>query len=566
MPAVLHRRSVSHRTLCFVLAVLTLASPAPLLAQETATAAAAPAGGAPLDGSYALPDACFAMVLRPAQVFRAPAAAMVPYEVIQAAVMQETGLDALAAEQLVLTITPPVVGPPAFSLHSKFSAPFTLNTDNLPLPVNEEELNGKRYLHAQGDPSGPSFYFPDDASFVTANELAISALTGAERANPGPLLTKFLAADRGDDLLAMVDLEPLRPLIGMAMGQAGLPPEMAEFGTLPNLIKTVELHVNLSHEAPSELIVSANNEADALALVAAFDKVKGMMTAQMSAQARELLASEDPVEQASGRYAQRMMVRMDQQMQLAREGDRLIIFRTDPSQPGANNQMVQVAVIGVLVALLLPAVQAAREAARRNTSLNYMKMMMLALHNFASAQGTFPAHAKYSADGKPLLSWRVMILPYMEQQALYEQFHLDEPWDSEHNKTLIPLMPDMYRDSSSSHATADGLTNFLGVAGEGRLFDGTEKGRRMAAITDGMSNTLAIVQVSDDSAVEWTRPDDWEMDEAAPVAGLGGLNAGGVFLAAFCDGHVEAISTAVDPTVLKAISTVEGGEVVDGGY
>ena len=196
-----------------------------------------------------------------------------------------------------------------------------------------------------------------------------------------------------------------------------------------------------------------------------------------------------------------------------REGERLVIFRVSGAGDQAN-MLTMTAVTGILVALLLPAVQAAREAARRSQSMNNMKNIMLALLNYESARKAFPAHANYSADGKPLLSWRVHILPFMEQQALYDQFHLDEPWDSEHNKTLIPRMPEFYLDPSSGRLPAEGRTHYLGVKGEGMLFNGTDKGVVIESVSDGTSNTIAIVQVNDDRSTTWTKPDDWEPDLA----------------------------------------------------
>ena len=81
--------------------------------------------------------------------------------------------------------------------------------------------------------------------------------------------------------------------------------------------------------------------------------------------------------------------------------------------------------------------------------------------------GRFPAHANYNESGKPLLSWRVHILPYLEAGHLYEQFHLDEPWDSEHNRQLIAKMPTSYLDPSSPKYTAEmGHTHYLGIKGE----------------------------------------------------------------------------------------------------
>ena len=80
------------------------------------------------------------------------------------------------------------------------------------------------------------------------------------------------------------------------------------------------------------------------------------------------------------------------------------------------------------------------------------------MHNYDSTHGSLPPHAIYGKDGKPLLSWRVLILPYIEEQALYEQFHLDEPWDSPHNEPLLRQIPRCYR-SPLDGGSAEGLTN-----------------------------------------------------------------------------------------------------------
>src|SRR5262245_66309297 len=100
-----------------------------------------------------------------------------------------------------------------------------------------------------------------------------------------------------------------------------------------------------------------------------------------------------------------------------------------------------------MLALLLPAVQAAREAARRNQSINNMKQITLGMQNHFTAKQTFPAPG--GAPGASQLSWRVHILPFIEEEALYKEFHLDEPWDSPHNKALIAKMPAVFRNPRS---------------------------------------------------------------------------------------------------------------------
>src|SRR5207253_8597338 len=143
------------------------------------------------------------------------------------------------------------------------------------------------------------------------------------------------------------------------------------------------------------------------------------------------------------------------------------------------------------------------EAAGRTTSSNNLKQMALAMHNYADVyRGDMPAHAIYSKDGRtPLLSWRVAILPYIEQDALYKQFKLDEPWDSEHNKKLIPLMPKLYAVPAAP--LKPGETHYRVFVGGGALFD-LAKPVRLVDTTDGTSNTLMVVETAD--TVVWTKP------------------------------------------------------------
>jgi hypothetical protein len=214
----------------------------------------------------------------------------------------------------------------------------------------------------------------------------------------------------------------------------------------------------------------------------------------------------------------------------------------------------------VMAALLLPAVQAGREAARRMQSQNNMKMIGLALHSYHAAHASFPPAYTTGKDGKPLLSWRVHILPYLDQDALYKQFHLDEPWDSEHNKALVTQMPPFYGRPGSAVAS-EGKTNYLTVRGEKTIFPG-DKGVTLAEIGDGSANTVMTVEVPDAGAVVWTKPDDFQYREENPLNGLTGLWAGG-FHAGFADGSVRFLSSSIEPKSLVALFTRNGGEPID---
>ena len=217
------------------------------------------------------------------------------------------------------------------------------------------------------------------------------------------------------------------------------------------------------------------------------------------------------------------------------------------------------------VAALLPAVSSARGAARRAHSMNNLRQLAISLHQHEAAQGAFPAG--YSADekGKPLLSWRVHILPYIEHQELYDQFHLNEPWDSPHNKKLIDKMPAVFR-SAASKAKKPGMTNYLGVGGADGIFvrpaAGGKFGSKMRDVTDGLSNTIMMIEVPDKMAVIWTKPADFAPDKKNPTKGLAGLHPDG-FTAGFADGSVRFYSKEIDADTFRALLTKSGGEVID---
>jgi hypothetical protein len=214
----------------------------------------------------------------------------------------------------------------------------------------------------------------------------------------------------------------------------------------------------------------------------------------------------------------------------------------------------------VLVALLLPAVQSARGAARSASSTNNLKQIALAIHNYHDAKRSLPPACKADKDGKPLLSWRVLILPFLEENELYKQFHLDEPWDSENNKPLIARIPDVYK-SPNSKVSGEGKTNYLTVRGPHSMFPG-DKALAFKDVPDGLSHTIMTVEANDDKAVIWTKPDDFQYDEEKPLDGLGGMQPG-AFLVGFGDGSVRRLPSTIDPKTLNALFTRDGGEPIN---
>ena len=254
-----------------------------------------------------------------------------------------------------------------------------------------------------------------------------------------------------------------------------------------------------------------------------------------------------------------------------------VIRRTDNGIECVSYEAIPGATSGLPLslgaAIVLPAMQKARatardfaggssnapESAKRAQTSNNLKIIGLALQTYHDANKKFPGAFSADSSGQPLLSWRVSILPFIDEIPLYQQFHLNEPWDSEHNKTLIDKMPACLKSPLSKNVEP-GKTNYLGVRGEHAFFkDGT--GVRVADIPDGLSHTIAVVEADDERAVTWTKPDDYAYDPENPSAGLGGLFATG-FNALFSDGSVQTIGKEVDKEALKAFFTRDGKEPV----
>ena len=218
-------------------------------------------------------------------------------------------------------------------------------------------------------------------------------------------------------------------------------------------------------------------------------------------------------------------------------------------------------VVGGAVALLLPAVQAAREAALRTQCMNNLKQIGLALHNYADAHGTFPPAYIADASGKPMHSWRVLILPYLEYQNVYNQYDFNEPWDGPNNSRLASLMPPVY--SCPSHPP-DGTntTSYMVVAGPGTAFPGATASR-FADITDGLSNTVAVVEST--GSTNWMAPEDLDfttmsfvINDPAGKAISSDHPGGAVVL--FADGSVRYVNDSLDPKTIKEMITSSGGE------
>ncbi len=200
-----------------------------------------------------------------------------------------------------------------------------------------------------------------------------------------------------------------------------------------------------------------------------------------------------------------------------------------------------------------------RPSARART-IDNLKRMGLAMGGYALANdGRFPPSSLYK-DGKPLLSWRVALLPFLDVYGgarLYQKFRLDEPWNSPHNEALLEEMPPEYAPVLGNEP-ARHFTYYQGFVGPGALFDG-EEGTRTADITDGLCWTLMVVEAAE--PVPWTKPEDLAYGKEQPLPKLGGQFEDG-FYVAFADGSARFLSRKVAPETIRALIMRSDGEVI----
>jgi hypothetical protein len=192
----------------------------------------------------------------------------------------------------------------------------------------------------------------------------------------------------------------------------------------------------------------------------------------------------------------------------------------------------------------------------------------LALQNYHDVHGAFPPAYVADANGRPLFSWRVLLLPYLGEQALFDQFDTSKPWNDRTNLAVLRHMPEVFRGPLASRRSI--FTHYAGVAGPDTFFDclqartnGTAcAGTQLASITDGTSNTVAVGEVTQ-ALIPWTMPEDVDIGRHPTLGehrGFSGVLKDSVPFV-FADGSVEFLPTSTPADVLHAFFTINGGEV-----
>jgi len=226
---------------------------------------------------------------------------------------------------------------------------------------------------------------------------------------------------------------------------------------------------------------------------------------------------------------------------------------------------VAIAALTVLGALLLPPGHHGHKHGRRMQCSNHLKQIGLSLQNYHDTYGSFPPVHIADSKGQPIHSWRVLILPFIEQKALYDRYSFDEPWDGPNNRKLHNEIVGVFCCPSDHANQPRTHTSYVAVMGPNTMWPGS-KATKYSDLTDGTSNTIMVVETHN-SGIHWMEPRDLHMTQMPlavnPPQGQG-ISSGhpNVALAVFADGHTNALTSKTPPDIIRRLLTIADGETI----
>lgn len=556
------RRAVLFAAAAGIIGLIVSGVRAPLVDRHELAGAAEPAKPTPtanapgktIDLSFVPPRAVAVLAIRPAELLaNADMQPLVKLLNETTGLEQKTGLKVENIEEVKLAVTRMPDRPgnmesvmiQVLKYKESFDWKAKIGGNIAGKPV-EASIAGKTYYHSdQGDAAiRPAFYIPDERTIVIGPEIDLQrAIVSGGKDKPE--WTETWEKSATGQAAAMIDLTAVGRALSEEMKQHPAPPQVMMFA--PIWEKGQRLFVSL--QADKGLNFSSRIQcasADDAARVQ--DTVQAVLTL-----ARNMLDEADrTVANATAQQAAAIVPLIDLASEVLKQGK----VQTEASTVSYASKL-DVDAAETAVSVLLPAVLAARQAAQQAQTANNLKQIMLAMHNYHDVHGHFPPPVVIGPDGKTPHSWRVAILPFIEQVQLYNQYKMDEPWDSENNKRVLDQMPPILRDPAAPN-TRD--TSYFALVGPvTALGSADSKGTQIQEITDGTSNTIAVVEAK--LPVPWTKPQDIDYAPDKPLPKFGGHHPGG-FWAGFCDGHVRFMNNNLDQQQLRAMITKAGGELV----
>jgi prepilin-type processing-associated H-X9-DG protein len=527
------------------------------MAQQPEPAAAGSAAGQqaatdPIDLKLVPSEACLVGAIRPARIFARPEMLKLAEVLNKQVEMEEAlGLPVEQIDQVIfvaLRPAPQIPGAPPMPpqprgqiLRATEPHDWAKYAGNLVPNAAEVRYAGQTYYRSTTQPNAPCYFRPDDRTIVIDEEASLFRYMLRAQGLPG----EHVWAGNWDQVsggvaAAAVDMSCIRLLLTDEMLRQPQSAPFAGFAPLWEESTSLVAGVTMNDTMQATIIAATPNEEGRVKVA---DTARALLTLMGN------IAKSTRQQAAASPDGAAALPFFDLGMGL------LATAKVDVDGSNVRAVASTDANVAQAAAILVPAVSAAREAARRAQAMNNLKQLALALHNYADVHKSFPPSVLYSPSNVPY-SWRVAVLPYLEQSELYQQYNFDQPWDSPGNLKVLERMPVVLRDPGADPTSTS--SSYFALTGPDAVF-GDRTGTGFQQILDGTSNTLMLVEAQRD--IPWTKPEDIAYDPNQPLPKFGGLRPNG-FNAAFCDGSVRFISNTVAEAVLRALITKAGGEIV----
>ncbi|TWU43232.1 hypothetical protein Q31b_22700 [Novipirellula aureliae] len=500
-------------------------------------------------------DATLLLCFSPAEILANPGLERFPVDIVGVLGLESFGMDARQIERVTIAIR--------------------INQNDEPwlgtIIESKTEIDAESLVNAMGG-SQPSMvgtrqvYRTDVEPFSVFHQVNERVIYLGMQSYLEPMLTSDGAAgalariaeqvEKTDGLNIIYSHAELRPQLTELMTQAApsLAPDLQPLAIIPELTESVHLYANFDRESVRMQLTIHGVDIGAAERIELIlnDSLKAATELAMAEVTRTLVneSASDLMKDAVESYGQRMSDKLAAALHPHRDADRVAI---DLESGVASTSL------GYAIGLMTPYLQHMRLPFKTTNTSNNMKQVMLAMHNHHSAFRELPAAAITDPDGNPLLSWRVKILPFIEEQALYEEFHFDEPWDSEHNLPLSKRLPAAFE--AKGVKLEAGMTVIHAIVGKDRgLLEKENVSFRQ--FLDGLSNSILIAEVNPDQAVPWSKPEDVVIDMADPLNHFTRENDNGFYIG-MADGAVKFIKKGFDAKMFKALLTRAGQEIVN---
>lgn len=423
----------------------------------------------------------------------------------------------------------------------------------------EDRYGGQTFRRpAEGHRVGSFSYWVDENTLVVAsNEAAVRAMIDARKSEELPRWAEEFKRVEGTEAAFALDVKWLGKIADQQLQRQGAGPDAAMVGAMSGLWRQTNVAVGgieVDDKITARAYAICKSEEGAEEVKETIIGVRILMQNMVLQTARRELAPASATDEMR-ELTKRIFDEMDKflsQVKPQREGKVVTVEVKGPEALGPF--------VGSVV---LPAVAKARGAAQRAHSVNNLKQLALAMHVYADVHKAFPPAVLLGPDGKTPHSWRVAILPFIEQEKLYREYNLNEPWDSENNKKVLAKMPALFKHPAT-HEAGGGSTNsaYYILTNEKGIFSAEAKkqGTGFAEIRDGTSTTLLMVEARRD--IPWTKPEDIPIDSPEVAPKLGGFSPDG-FNAALADGSVRMMPANFSARQLWEFMTRSGGEAVE---